>query len=167
MVAVTHETTDSSRKEFVREAVTMALYLSLSLLAVLLAIPTSSEKSVGDPVGLIFLTAIGLLVAHLLAFAISSRLVSSGSLDAEARLIAFAQIAGGALVVLLVMLPMIFFDAPTSVQVAQALLLAFVAGVGYLAARQSNVSRFRALVYVAVVVVSVLVVLGLKAAVGH
>ena len=32
------------------------------------------------------LTAVGLLVAHLLAFAISSRLVSRGLLDAEARL---------------------------------------------------------------------------------
>lgn len=167
MVAVAPDLPHSSRREFVRESVTMALYLSLSLLAVLLAIPTSSQGSVEDPVGLIFLTAVGLLVAHLLAFAISSRLVSSGSLDAEARLIAVAQIAGGAVVVVLVMLPMIFFDAPTSVQLAQGLLLAFVAGVGYLAARQSQVSRIRSLVYVAVVVVSVLVVLALKAAVGH
>lgn len=157
----------SSRKEFVREAVTMALYLSLSLLAVLLAIPTSGDKASEDPVGLIFLTAVGLLVAHLLAFGISSRLVSRGDLDAEARLIAFAQIAGGALVVALVMLPMVFFDAPTSIQVAQALLLAFVAGVGYTAARQSDATRLRALLYVGVVVVSVLIVLALKAAVGH
>jgi hypothetical protein len=167
MVAVSHEASPSSRKEFIREAVTMALYLSLSLLAVLLAIPTSSNGSVQDPVGLIFLTAVGLLVAHLLAFAISSRLVTRGMLDAQARLIALAQIVGGAVVVVLVMLPMLFFDAPTSVQIGQALLLTFVAAVGYLAARQSQVSRFRSLVYVGVVVVSVLVVLGLKAAVGH
>lgn len=155
-----------ARREFVREAVTMALYLSLSLLAVLLAIPTGGATA-EDPVGLLFLTAVGLLVAHLLAFAISSRLVSRGLMDSEARLIAFAQVVGGIIVVVLVMIPMILFDAPTSIQVAEGLLLAFVAGNGYLAARQADISVLRSWLYVASVVVSVVIVLGLKAAVGH
>lgn len=142
----------------------MALYLSLSILAVLLAIPTTTTS---DPIGLVFLTSVGLLAAHLLAFAISSRLVSQGQLDAEARVIIGAQIVAGAFVVVLVMLPMIVFDAPVSVQVAETLLIAFVAWVGYLAARQANASRFRSFVYVAAVILSVVVVLALKAAVGH
>lgn len=157
-------TNTSHRREFVREAVTMALYLSLSLLAVLLARPSNPAQ---DPVGLLFLTAVALLVAHLLAFAISSRLVSKGVFDAEARLIAFAQICGGALVVTMVMVPLLLFDAPTSVRVSEGLLLGAVGGVGYAAARQADVSRGRAFVYVVIVVASAVLVLLLKAAVGH
>jgi hypothetical protein len=159
--------TESHRREFWREAVTMALYLSLSLLAVLLAVPTSTAQSEGDPVGLVLLTAVGLLVAHLLAFAISSRLVSRGVLDAQARLVGFAQIVGGLAVVVLVTVPLLLFDAPTSLRIAQGLMIALVAAVGFLAARQAEVSRGRALLYVAAVVASVLIVLALKAAVGH
>ncbi len=114
-----------------------------------------------------FLTAVGLLVAHLLAFAISSRLVSRGLLDAQARLIATALLVAGAFVIVLVMIPMILFDAPTSIQVAEGLLLAFVASMGYLAARQAQVSKVRSWVYVLSVIVSVLIVLALKSAIGH
>jgi steroid 5-alpha reductase family enzyme len=142
----------------------MALYLSLSLLAVLLAIPRAGES---DPIGLVVFTAIGLLVAHLLAFAISSRLVSRGLLEADARRVAMAQVLGGGLVVLLASVPMILFDAPTSLQVAEGLLLLFVAAVGYLAARQAQVSVLRSWAYVAVVIVCVGIVLGLKSLVGH
>lgn len=152
------------KREFVKEAVTMALYLSLSVLAVLLAIPTSTTE---DPIGLVFLTSVGLLAAHLLAFAISSRLVSSGELDSEARVIIGAQIVAGVFVVTLVMIPMLVFDAPLSVQLAEGLLIAFVAWIGYLAARQANASKIRSFIYVGVVILSVVVVLGLKAAVGH
>jgi hypothetical protein len=134
---------------------------------VLLAVPTSTATVEGDPVGLVLLTAVGLLVAHLLAFSISSRLVSRGVLDAQARLIAFAQIVGGLVVVALVTLPLLLFDAPMSLQIAQGLMLALVALVGFLAARQADVSTMRALVYVAAVVASVVIVLVLKAAVGH
>lgn len=167
MKTVPEQIDHSMRKEFVRESVTMALYLSLSLMAVLLAIPTDSDHVVEDPVGLLFLTAIGLLVAHLLASAVSSRLVSRGLMDAAARTIAFAQIVGGLVVVVLVMIPMVLFDAPTSIQAAEGLLLAFVAGLGYLAARQSNASVLRSSLYAGSVVVGVAIVLVLKAAVGH
>lgn len=159
--------TAEHRREFWREAVTMALYLSLSLLAVLLAVPTSSAATEGELVGQVLLTAIGLLVAHLLAFAVSSRLVSSGILDAQARLVGFAQVVGGLAVVALVTAPLLLFDAPTSLRVAQGLMLGLVACVGYLAARQADISRAKALVYVVLVVLSAVVVLILKAAVGH
>ena len=151
-------------RETVRAAVTMALYLSLSLLAVLLAVPSNTSE---EPVALVTLTALGLLVAHLVAFTISSRLVSEWVFDAESRRVASAQIASGLAVVALVTVPMLLFDAPTSLYVAQALLLLVVAGVGYLAARASHASVLRSVVYVAVVLVVVAGVLALKALVGH
>ncbi len=153
-----------TRKEAVREGVTMALYLSLSLLAVLLAVPTTVQE---DPVALVTLTALGLLVAHLVAFTISSRLVSEGVFDAESRSVAAAQIAAGLAVVVLVTVPMLLFDAPTSLYVAQALLVLVFAGVGYLAARASKASVLRSVIYVAVVLAVVAVVLMVKALVGH
>jgi hypothetical protein len=133
---------------------------------VLLAIPTPQADE-SDPIGPVFLTGVGLLVAHLLAFAISSRLVSRGLLDPESRMIALAQIVGGAVVVALAMAPMILFDAPTSIQVAEGLLLLFVAWMGFLAARQADVSQIRSWAYVASVMAAVLLVLALKEAVGH
>ena len=142
----------------------MALYLSLSLLAVLLAVPASTDE---DPVALVVLTALGLLVAHLVAFSISSRLVSEGVFDAESRRVAAAQVAAGLAVVALVTVPMLLFDAPTSLYVAQALLVLVVVGVGYLAARAARASVLRSVAYVAVVVLAVACVLVLKALVGH
>lgn len=141
----------------------MALYLSLSLLAVLLALPSATH----DPLGPLLLTALGLLVAHLLAFAISSRLVTKGVLDGQARLAIAAQVVGGLVVVALATLPLLVWDAPSGLRVAEALMLALVAGVGYLAARQADVSRLRALVYVALVIASALVVLLVKSLTGH
>ena len=50
---------------------------------------------------------------------------------------------------------------------AELLLLAFIAGVGYAAARSVPLSRPRALVYVAIVVVLALAVLCVKGLVHH
>jgi hypothetical protein len=143
----------------------MALYLSLSLLAVLLATPTSGSGE--DPIGPVFLTAVGLLVAHLLAFSISSRLVSRGLFEPEARKVAAGQVLGGLAVVAIAMIPLLVFDAPTSIQVSEALLLALVVCVGYQAARQADVSTMRSVVYVGSVLVTVGLVLFLKSLVGH
>ncbi len=82
-------------------------------------------------------------------------------------LIATAQVAAGVFVIVLVMIPMILFDSPTSIQVAEGLLLAFVAWMAYLAARQAEISQFRSWMYVLSVIVSVLIVLALKSAIGH
>lgn len=153
-------------KEFVREAVTMALYLSLSLIAVLLAIPAPSPEE-GDPIKVMFLTASGLLIAHLLAGSIASRLVSRGLIDPEGRAVAIAQIVGGLGVIALVIAPLLVLNPPWSLRMAVWLLLAFVCWVGYVAARQASVSRIRALAYVAVILLVVVAVLFIKSFVGH
>lgn len=153
-------------KEFARESVTMALYLSLSLLAVLLAIPADSLNG-KNPVGVLLMTAIGLLVAHLLASAIASRLVSGGVLDAESRATFAAQILAGVVVTLLMLLPMLFVHPPGSFWLSEGLLLAFVCWVGYVAARQAEKSALRAWAYVAAVFLSVVLVLVVKSFAEH
>lgn len=156
-----------NRKEEIREGVTMALYIGLSLLAVLAAVPTTRRDTRLEVAETMFLTALGLMVAHMLAFTISTRLVSKGQFDDDAKRVLLSQAAGGFLVIVLATVPTVIFDPSYSVQVAGAVLLAMVAVVGYLAARAAEVSRTRALLYVLLVLVLVAAVLLVKGLVGH
>ena len=153
--------------EVVQEGVTMALYISLSLLAVLVATQTITFETKGEVARTVLLTACGLLVAHLLAFGVSSRLVSKGSMDNEARHTVAAQICAGLIVTLVATLPTLLLDPEISLRVARLLLLGLVCFVGYLAARNSGGTRFRALVYSALVLVAALLVLLVKGLVEH
>ena len=155
------------RAEIWREGLTMALYISLSQLAVLAALP-SDAVTAGSTLALtIALTSVGLVLAHQVAFRMSSRLIAEGSrLAPVAPRILRAQLAGGALVTLLAVLPVLLFG-PGAVRWSALLLLLFVLGVGYLVARSAPMSRARSLLYVAGVAVVVIGVLAVKSLVGH
>ena len=152
---------EPSRAELVREFFTMALYIALSLLAVTLVAPTTGD---GWPAAAtMLLTALGLVLAHLLAFAMSSRLVSGGLLDrASARLLGVQAVAGFA-VALLATLPVLVLPNPLGIQVAGLLLFIIIGVVGFWAARNGGASVLRSLVYVAIVGVAVCAVLAVKA----
>lgn len=145
------------RRERVREGLTMALYISLSQLAVMVTLPVT-----GKPAAVIALTSLGLILAHQLAFRLSSRLVERGRVSPANLELLGAQLAGGLAVTVVAVVPALLLPAPYGVQVAELLLLAFVAVVGYAAARTVPVSRVRALTYVAAVVGATLVVLWVK-----
>ncbi|HRY08448.1 MAG: hypothetical protein H6528_00885 [Actinobacteria bacterium] len=97
----------------------------------------------------------------------SSRLVSEGVFDAESRRVATAQVAAGLAIVIVVTIPMLLFDAPTSLHVAETLLLLVVLGVGYLTARAAQASVLRSVLYLVAVLLVVAGVLVIKALVGH
>lgn len=144
----------------------MALYVSLSQLAVMTAL--SPDGSASSEVTLTVLgTSLGLVLAHQIAFRMSSRLVAEGSrLESHAPALLRAQVVGGAVVTGLAVVPIIVFGAG-AYRLSMALLLAFVMVVGYLVARSAPVSRARALLYVAFVAVVVVVVLAVKSLVAH
>lgn len=144
----------------------MALYVSLSQLAVMTAL--SPDGSASSEVALTVLgTSLGLVLAHQIAFRMSSRLVAEGSrLESHAPSLLRAQVVGGAVVTGLAVVPIIVFGAG-AYRLSMALLLAFVMVVGYLVARSAPVSRARALLYVAFVAVVVVVVLAVKSLVAH
>ena len=152
--------------EVLREAVTMALYISLSLLAVLIATPTSAEESSTQLAVTVALTAIVLILAHQVAFRLSTRLLNRGLLDNDSLRLLGAQAAGGIAVVVLATVPILVLGA-SGLRIAAALLITLVAVVGYVTARSVPVSRTRALLYVGVVVFAVGLVLVVKALVGH
>jgi hypothetical protein len=158
---------ESPQREVWREAVTMALYLSLSLLAVILATSPEAPESGSGLAGTILLTALGLLVAHILAFAVSSRLVSRGQLDEESRRTMSAQVGAGLVVAVGAALPVLVLGPDAGLTATELLLLGFVCAVGYLAARQAGVSKARALLYSGVVLGLAVVVLLVKSLVGH
>jgi len=155
------------RREIWREGFTMALYISLSQLAVLTALPAASIEASTTLALTIALTSVGLVLAHQLAFRMSSRLIAEGSrLEPMAPRILRAQLVGGALVTALAVLPVLLLG-PGAFRVSIALLLLFVLGVGYLVARSAPTSRPRSLLYVGFVAVLVVGVLVVKNLVGH
>lgn len=163
---ITDKATHGTSAEIWREGVTMALYISLSQLAVMTTLPHSDFPS--DDLALtVLLTSVGLVLAHQVAFRMSSRLVAEGSqLEPEAPKLLGAQLLGGGLVTLLAVLPILVFG-PGAFRASVGLLLLFVMIVGYLVARSAPVSRFRAVLYVTFVAVVVVGVLAVKSLVGH
>lgn len=165
---MTHTTERVPHFERLREAVTMALYVGFSLLAVLLATPTSYlEHSRVRVATALALTALGLILAHYLAFRLSTRLLNRGVLDEESLGLLAAQFLGGLPIVAAVSVPVLLFGGPTGVRVSELLILAMVAAVGFITARSSGVSKRRALLHVGFVILLVGGVLVLKIAVKY
>jgi hypothetical protein len=169
-VSEIHEASAEDERERVevgREALTMALYISLSQLAVLTAMPTPDDTQTSTLAWTIALTSIGLVLAHQVAFRMSSKLFAAGSrLGPVAPRILRGQLLGGVFVTLLAVLPVLIFGAD-AVRLSAGLLLLFVMVTGYFVARSAPTSRLRALLYVAGVAVVVIGVLSVKSLVGH
>ena len=165
--AVALDEEQRERLEVVREGVTMALYVSLSQLAVMAALPTK-EASTDSKLWLtVALTSVGLVLAHQVAFRMSSRLVAPGStLEPLAPRLLRAQLLGGAAVTALAAVPILVFG-PAAYRWSMGLLLLFVMIVGYLVARSAPYSRLRSLLYVGVVALTVILVLEVKSLVNH
>ena len=151
----------------------MALYVSLSLLAVIVALPTGTSDAGRGPQAFALLsTSVGLALAHQLAFRLSARLVEKGEFSQANGEVLAAQLTGGAAVTAIavlpvLVLPVLVLGAQLGRPVSELLLLGFVSLVGYGAARSVPLSRTRALVYVAVVWLLTLGVLAVKNLAGH
>ena len=153
----------SHAHERVREGVTMALYIGLSLLAVLVAQETSHDPGEFEsPAKDIVLTSAGLILAHMLAFQLSTRLVHNGEMSPASADLLWTQLIGGLAVTLVAVMPVLLIGGPGGVLTSKLLLIGLIAGVGYAAARSVPHSRPRSLLYVVIVVVLALVVLWVK-----
>ncbi len=140
----------------------MALYIALSLLAVMFALPASVSSAAGaSHAGILFVTSIGLLIAHQLAFRLSARLAHGKLASEHAELLA-AQLIGGLAVTVVAVVPVLLIGGQAGLLIAELALIAFIGVIGYIAARSIPVSRTRALLYVAGVVGLTLVVVGVK-----
>jgi amino acid transporter len=114
----------------------------------------------------VLVTGLGLVLAHHVAFRMSTRLVNEGLLTGESVEAMRAQALGGVPVAMLAALPVFVLGEDPGETVAELLLLALVLAVGYRTARFSS-RPIRALAYAALLVVVVAAVVGIKLAVGH
>lgn len=146
----------------------MALYLSISLLAVLLATPNEHAVENRWEVGVaLLLTGLGLMAAHQVAFRMSTRLVSGGKIDDQAAEELRAQWVGGGAVALLAATPILVLGGELGLFLAELALVLVFCSVGYWTVRAAGGSRTRALLYDAGAVVVLVALLALKLAVGH
>lgn len=154
--------------EPLREGITMALYISVSLLAVLLATPTEYvEDSKARAATTLALTALGLLLAHTIAFRLSTRLLNRGVFDGHSLAILQAQLVGGLPAIAIAAVPVLVFGGRVGVLVSVLLLVAVVAGVGFATARASGAGTARTVVHLVGVIAVVAALLALKVAVKY
>lgn len=150
--------------ELFREATTMAVYVSLSLLAVLAALPIEARHTRVITVGL---TGVGLLLAHWLASTITSNFSLSQLKTAEGLKVLSAQVAGGLAVTVVAVVPLLVFPTVSGVWISAGLLVALVCAVSYYAARANHRSRGASLLYVLAIVVIATGIVILKTSVEH
>lgn len=127
------------------ESTTMGLYVSVVLLATLVAIDTS-ETSSAEILAIVWGTTIGLALAHFFAFRMSSRLVRGGSFHRHDLDLAVAQIGGALSVALLCTIPVVLLPTDSEVDAVRILLAMLLGIAGYASGRTNGASRPRSIV---------------------
>lgn len=151
--------------ELRKEASTMALYVSICLLAALIAIPDGDSA---EALTIVWGTTIGLALAHWFAFHLSARLVAAGSVRAHDAATAIAQLVGAGIVAGLATLVVLVVPESAELDVVRYLLAGLVGVVGYAAARASGASQGRSLAYAAITLVIAIAIAVVKnALLGH
>lgn len=159
--------TEAERRMAAREFFAAALYMALVQWAALVAVPKEKVPDSGTVVALLLGTAVGLVLAHWLAFRLASDFSEGGFAAASAAREAGAQVAGGLSVAVMAAVPFLLFDGMTAIDVAVVILAALPALTGLAIARLRGHSWTRSVVVGAVVLSVALAVVGIKAAAGH
>lgn len=159
---------DETTRLAAREFFAAALYMALVLLAVLVAVPTESVPPDEAMVGLLIGSALGLTLAHWLAFRLAAHLTEEGGLAAQsAAREAAAQVAGGVGVAVLAAAPFLVLDGEAALTGALVVLAAMPALTGLAIARLRGRSWVSSLVTAAVVLLLAVVVVLVKEGLGH
>ncbi len=159
---------DKETRLAAREFFASALYMALVLLAVLAAVPTENLPSDESVVGLMIGSAIGLTLAHWLAFRLAAHLTEDGGFAAQsAAREAAAQVLGGVGVAALAAAPFLILDGDAALTGALVVLAALPALTGLAIARLRGRSWLSSLVTAAVVLLLAVVVVLVKEGLGH
>jgi hypothetical protein len=150
-----------------RELATMVLYVSIVLLATIVAVPSGELADDAEVAALIWGAAVGLAVAHWFAFHLSGQLYSGGAIHADDVRSGAAQVAAALAVALVSTLPMLLFGDRVGAASAIVVLTGVIAVVGYTASRRAGMRRLVAGLRATGTVVVGLVVVLVKVAAGH
>jgi hypothetical protein len=160
-VGADHAHPDHLRKE----GWTMALYVSICLIAALTALETVTAVP-GHILGLVWGTTVGLALAHVFAFRIAGRLVHQGDLPKADRIVSLIQMASAAAVI--VSVPVLLAPTVTELNWARYTCAGIIGVVGYLVARGASRGQMRAVLFGLGVLVVAFAVAALKHALaGH
>ncbi len=156
---------DRQRRQLRLEALTMALYVAICLLAELAALSEDALHH-GVVFVLVWGTTIGLAVAHLFAFLIAGGFAEGKRIGRQTRAIALAQLGGAAAVAVTVSAVLVFVPTSVELDAARYDLAAVIGVIGYLVARHAGVRPLRALLFAITVVIVGLGVAALKQRLG-
>lgn len=151
--------------ELRREGATMALYVSVVLLAELVALPPEHIPKGWGIVALIWGTTLGLAVAHWFAFTVASSALTDGHVQRQDLEVGAAGVVGAVLVAVVATIPELLLAARDAERVLLFVPAAFIGFGGFLVARAGDRSVRRSLlwalgfVFAGVVVATVKVVL--------
>ena len=156
------------KREARLEASTMALYVSVVLLAALVALRDSTDTDQTELLQLIWGTTLGLALAHFYAFRVSSRLIRGRPFDRGDLRSALAQLVGASAVAVLCTIPVVLLPSPTEDDMVRLWIGLLLGVAGYTSGRAGGASRPRSLVLGAVVLaVGITVALVKNALAGH
>ncbi|MGJ7439856.1 hypothetical protein [Aquipuribacter sp. MA13-6] len=160
-----HET---HRQVLRREFLAAALYMALVLLAGLVVVPTGYLPSDRTIVATMLGTAVGLVLAHWLAFRLASHVSdASGVWPGSAAQEAGAQVLGGLAVATAGAVPFLLLDGTTALRLSLLALGAMPAVVGLGIARSRGRSWLSSAFFAAAVLVLSLAVVLVKSLLGH
>ena len=156
---------DEADVELRKEALTMALYVAICLLAALAAVPEATAED--HVLEIVWGTTVGLALAHWFAFRVSARLVAQGTVRHRDALAALAQLLGAVAVALVATLPVLLLPASHELDVVALVLACFIALVGYGVSRSSGANFARSIIYAVLLLIVAGVVVGVKLALSH
>lgn len=151
-----------------REAFTMAMYVAITLLAVMVA--DLAKPSKWDDIWLLVGTTVGVVLAHLVAFRLGAQLFARdgrGRLNDADRLSSWGVVGAAVTVGAVAILPYLVLPAD-SAAVLTTILLALVVGLGaWVTARSNGATHSKALVFAIAVTAIALAVALLKDYLSH
>lgn len=155
------------RRELAREAVTMALYVALTLLGVLVAVPSDDVPGTLETAAILWGGAVGLALAHWLAFDLAGRLYGVEQLDRLHRLGGPVGLAAALAVALLATIPLLAAPEDVASEAATLVLVLIVAAAGFGVGRRSGAGIARSAAGGLLVLAVAGVVVVVKIAIGH
>lgn len=132
------------------EAATMGLYITIALIATLVATSGYEEHGWGL-FGLIWGATLGLSVAHLVAFRIAVGAAEGHGFAEHDSLVSLAQLASSAAVAATASLPIVLLPAEHETEGVMVVLVTLLGLSGYQAGRSARASRGRRLLIAATV----------------
>jgi hypothetical protein len=134
---------DLIRRELAREAVTMALYVSLTLLGTLVAIPSDEVPGTLHTAAIIWGGCAGLALAHWVAFDVAGRIYRTPHLDRLHRLGGPVSVAAALAVAFAATIPLLVAPEDKASETATVVLVLILAGAGVAVGRRGGAGVMR------------------------